>query len=106
MPFAWGNLCVFITAALYLVNVYGNVYGASALASNGIARYTFSAMFPLFSQKVGYSTYRARCTVLTEAQTDVRKTWRGMGGKPIGIHLDIIASYSVGILQIWRKNSC
>ena len=47
VPFAWGNLCVFTSAALYLVDVYGPLNGASALAANGLVRYIAGAAFPL-----------------------------------------------------------
>ncbi|KAI1596533.1 ProP Permease of the major facilitator superfamily [Pyrenophora tritici-repentis] len=49
VPFAWGNICVFTSSALYLTDVYGPMNGASAMAANGIARYTLSAVFPLFT---------------------------------------------------------
>jgi hypothetical protein len=67
VPFAWGNICLFVSlgvhyhrftlirsyhqtsAALYLVDVYGPLNGASAMAANGISRYTFGAVFPLFT---------------------------------------------------------
>lgn len=49
IPFAWGNLCVFTAAALYLVDVYGPLNGASALAANGLVRYISGAGFPLFT---------------------------------------------------------
>ncbi|KAF2175705.1 putative bicyclomycin resistance protein [Zopfia rhizophila CBS 207.26] len=49
IPFAWGNLCLFITTALYMVDVYGPLNGASAIAANGIFRYTLGAVFPLFT---------------------------------------------------------
>ncbi|MCJ1387904.1 hypothetical protein MMC18_000747 [Xylographa bjoerkii] len=49
VPFAWGNLCVFASAALYLVDTYGPMTGASALAANGLARYLSGAAFPLFT---------------------------------------------------------
>ena len=49
IPFGMGNLSLFITAALYMVDCYGPLYGASAMASNGLARYTYAAAFPLFS---------------------------------------------------------
>ncbi len=49
VPFAWGNLCVFTSAALYLVDVYGPLNGASALAANGLVRYIAGAAFPLFT---------------------------------------------------------
>ncbi|KAF2816742.1 MFS general substrate transporter [Mytilinidion resinicola] len=49
IPFAWGNLNLFIATALYLIDVYGPLNGASALAANGILRYTLGAAFPLFT---------------------------------------------------------
>jgi len=49
IPFAWGNLCVFTAAALYLIDVYGPLNGASALAANGLVRYVSGAVFPLFT---------------------------------------------------------
>ena len=49
VPFGWGNLCVFTSAALYLVDVYGPLNGASALAANGLVRYIAGAAFPLFT---------------------------------------------------------
>ena len=49
VPFAWGNICIFISAVLYLIDVYGPLNGASALAANGIVRYIAGAGFPLFT---------------------------------------------------------
>ena len=49
IPFAWGNLSIFIASALYLVDVYGPLNGASAMAANGLARYGMGAVFPLFT---------------------------------------------------------
>ncbi|CBY01433.1 similar to MFS multidrug transporter [Plenodomus lingam JN3] len=49
VPFAWGNVCLFASSALYLTDVYGFQYGASAMAANGIARYTLGGIFPLFT---------------------------------------------------------
>jgi hypothetical protein len=49
VPFAWGNICVFCAAALYLVDTYGPMNGASALAANGLVRYISGAAFPLFT---------------------------------------------------------
>ena len=48
IPFAIGNLAIFVSAALYLFDVYGPMNGASAMAANGMMRYTLSAVFPLF----------------------------------------------------------
>ncbi|KAJ4336711.1 hypothetical protein N0V95_008549 [Ascochyta clinopodiicola] len=49
VPFAWGNLCLFTSAALYMTDVYGPLNGASAIAANGIFRYALGAAFPLFT---------------------------------------------------------
>ena len=49
VPFAWGNICVFTSATLYLIDVYGPLNGASALAANGLVRYVAGAAFPLFT---------------------------------------------------------
>ncbi|KAF2742373.1 MFS general substrate transporter [Sporormia fimetaria CBS 119925] len=49
IPFAWGNMCIFIAAVLYIVDVYGPLNGASAMAGNGILRYTLGGVFPLFT---------------------------------------------------------
>lgn len=49
IPFAWGNICLFTSTALYLVDVYGPLNGASAMAANGVSRYTLGAVFPLFT---------------------------------------------------------
>ncbi|OCK79152.1 MFS general substrate transporter [Lepidopterella palustris CBS 459.81] len=49
IPFAWGNVSLFISMALYLIDVYGPLNGASAIAGNGILRYMLGATFPLFT---------------------------------------------------------
>ena len=49
VPFAWGNLCIFTSAVLYVVDVYGPLNGASALAANAMVRYIAGAVFPLFT---------------------------------------------------------
>ena len=49
VPFAWGNISIFISAALYLIDVYGPLNGASALGANALVRYVAGAAFPLFT---------------------------------------------------------
>lgn len=49
IPFGWGNVCIFVSAAKYLVDVYGPKTGASAIAANGLLRYLAGAAFPLFT---------------------------------------------------------
>lgn len=59
IPFAWGNMLIFISAILYTVDVYQATNGASAVAANGLLRYIFGATFPLFTlqmyQKFGFA---------------------------------------------------
>lgn len=52
IPFGAGNLLVFFTAVMYQLDSYGPMMGASAMAANGILRYTFGAMFPLFARQM------------------------------------------------------
>ncbi|ATZ57294.1 hypothetical protein BCIN_14g04480 [Botrytis cinerea B05.10] len=49
VPFAWGNLSVFIASANYLIDTYQALNGASAMAANGLLRYISGAAFPLFT---------------------------------------------------------
>ncbi|KAL2071149.1 hypothetical protein VTL71DRAFT_12384 [Oculimacula yallundae] len=49
IPFAWGNLNIFIAAATYLIDSYKAMNGASAVAANGLLRYTLGGVFPLFA---------------------------------------------------------
>ena len=57
IPFAWGNLCIFLGAAGYLIDSYMATNAASAMAANGLVRYVLGAVFPLFTlqmyQKLG-----------------------------------------------------
>ncbi|KXG52879.1 Major facilitator superfamily domain, general substrate transporter [Penicillium griseofulvum] len=47
--FGFSNILVFVSTMLYLTNVYGAKYGASALAANGLLRYVVGGSFPLFT---------------------------------------------------------
>jgi hypothetical protein len=49
IPFAWGNLSIFVSAANYLIDTYQAQNSASALAANGLLRYTLGSVFPLFT---------------------------------------------------------
>ncbi|RPB02671.1 MFS general substrate transporter [Choiromyces venosus 120613-1] len=49
IPFGWGNLCLFLGTTNYLIDLYESLNGASAMAANGLLRYTFGAVFPLFA---------------------------------------------------------
>jgi MFS family permease len=50
-----GFTLVFCVVILYLINEYGALAGASAAAANGLMRYVFSGVFPLFATQM----YRA-----------------------------------------------
>lgn len=49
VPFGWGNLCIFIATAIYLVDTYAALTAASAIGANGLLRYLLGATFPLFT---------------------------------------------------------
>lgn len=49
IPFAMGNMLVFGSCVLYLIDTYGPLAGASATAANGFLRYCIGAVFPLFT---------------------------------------------------------
>ncbi|EFQ36418.1 major facilitator superfamily transporter [Colletotrichum graminicola M1.001] len=48
MPFAWGNICVFVSTMQYLLDVYKGTNVASAASANSLARYVLAGAFPLF----------------------------------------------------------
>jgi len=51
---------------LYLVDVYGPLNGASALAANGLVRYISGAVFPLFTvQSKFHLTDSSQSSMLT-----------------------------------------
>lgn len=52
VPFGAGNLLVFCSAVLYMIDTYGPLGGASATAANGLLRYTSGAAFPLFTTQM------------------------------------------------------
>jgi MFS family permease len=49
VPFAWGNLCIYISTCLYLIDTYAALTAASAIAANGLLRYILGGTFPLFT---------------------------------------------------------
>ena len=49
IPFGMGNMLVFCSCVLYLIDTYGPLGGASAAAANGLLRYVLGAVFPLFT---------------------------------------------------------
>jgi hypothetical protein len=63
VPFAFGNVTFFISAALYMLDVYGPMSGASAMAANGLVRYIMGPSFPLFTVQM-YDTLGVRWATL------------------------------------------
>lgn len=52
IPFAIGNIMVYSSGALYIMNSYGSLHGASALSANSLLRYAFGGAFPLFTVQI------------------------------------------------------
>lgn len=48
VPFAWGNLCLFVSVVQYMADTYQGTVVASAGSANSLARYAFAGAFPLF----------------------------------------------------------
>lgn len=49
VPFAVGNIMVYSSGALYIMDSYGSLHGASALSANSLLRYAGGGAFPLFT---------------------------------------------------------
>ncbi|KAL1852048.1 hypothetical protein Daus18300_012330 [Diaporthe australafricana] len=49
MPFAWGNMCLFVSTTQYMVDTYHGSTVASAMSANSLARYGLAGAFPLFT---------------------------------------------------------
>ena len=44
-----GSLLIYVAANLYMIDVYGPLYGASATGATSLSRYTLATAFPLFT---------------------------------------------------------
>lgn len=49
VPFAWGNLCIFISTLQFTVDTYRGTVIASAASANSLTRYGLAGAFPLFA---------------------------------------------------------
>ena len=49
VPFAWGNICLFISTISYITDTYHGTTVASAASANSLARYGLAGAFPLFT---------------------------------------------------------
>lgn len=54
VPFAWGNLCLFISTVQYTVDTYTGTVVASATSANSLTRYGLAGAFPLFTLQSEY----------------------------------------------------
>lgn len=54
IPFAWGNLCLFISTLQFKVDVYTGSVVASATSANSLTRYGLAGAFPLFTIQSEY----------------------------------------------------
>lgn len=46
--YGFGNVLILMSCTLFVMDFYGPLYGASAMAANNMARYVLGAAFPLF----------------------------------------------------------
>jgi hypothetical protein len=74
--FGWGNICVFVSTAQYIVDTYHGSIVASAMSANSLARYGFAAAFPLFTVQSEYFLSPLCMTISTDFQ---RKCIRSLG---------------------------
>ncbi|KAB5536691.1 major facilitator superfamily transporter [Coniochaeta sp. 2T2.1] len=49
IPFAWGNLCLFVSTLQFTVDTYSGTVIASATSANSLTRYGLSGAFPLIT---------------------------------------------------------
>ncbi|KAJ5661431.1 uncharacterized protein N7477_009047 [Penicillium maclennaniae] len=68
MLFAWGNICVFVSTAQYIVDTYHGSTVASAMSANSLARYGLAAAFPLF-------TVQASASIRTPSGHHLKRLW-------------------------------
>jgi hypothetical protein len=97
VPFAWGNMCLFTSCALYMIDVYGPLNGSSAMAANGIFRYTLGAVFPLFTVQSKWSPV-AHCTRVKLTWTSVFQTRHRLGYDPARLFVRPHAANPVRVL--------
>ncbi|KIH86294.1 hypothetical protein SPBR_08338 [Sporothrix brasiliensis 5110] len=49
VPFAWGNICIFISLMQYMGDTFTGSIVASSASANSLARYSLASVFPLFT---------------------------------------------------------
>lgn len=100
--FAWGNICVFISTAQYIVDTYHGLTVASAMSANSLARYGLAAAFPLFTVQSEYSQRSLCMTIITDSQCSVYEAWHCMGFECTWIYRCSTVTYSLGFFY-WRQ---
>jgi MFS family permease len=105
MVFAWGNLCVFLSTAQYIVDAYDGLTVASAMSTNSLARYGLAAAFPLFTIP-SESIHYVRQIRATNCLNSVYKSWCWLGLHFTRIHCCGIVTYSLDTLHHgWKHQS-
>jgi MFS family permease len=91
-----------VSTALYLTNVYGAKYGASALAANGLLRYAVGGSFPLFTIASMLSKFAIESLVDCSS---VQKSRVQLGLESPGLSGCCVRSPAMDILPIWNQDS-
>lgn len=89
-----------VSTMLYLTNVYGAKFGASALAANGLLRYLVGGSFPLFTLP---SMFPSRTPLIGEIFNDFSVQQLGIS---LGLQLARICSsrirvFAMDFLHVW-----
>lgn len=105
---------------MYLVDTYGAMNGASALAANGLLRYVAGFAFPLFtfqstSSCLSYDLQSAFQFILSINIDDhkqvltilcsVSRSWHWLGYLPVGLRDCCADANSMGFVQVWSHDS-
>jgi hypothetical protein len=88
---------------LYLTNVYGAKYGASALAANGLLRYLVGGSFPLFtipSMSLHLLPLKGH---LSHVFLSVQKPWLPLGLELARVPGSRVRLFTMDLLHIRQK---
>ena len=100
IPFAWGNLCLFVTTIQYITDTYtGNVV-ASAASANSFARYTFGAVFPLFTIQSKSLSVNGSVHGFPDTAYSVRAVGYRLGKQPVGFYCGGLAAHPLDPVQV------
>jgi hypothetical protein len=89
-----------VSTMLYLTNVYGAKFGASALAANGLLRYLVGGSFPLFTLQ---SMFRARTLLNVKISNNFSVQQHGisLGFQLAWICSSRIRTFAMDFLRVW-----